>query len=359
MIPIIINLSREMHMIVTGNNYLNDNPIEWLLDASDPSIRYHTRREILNEPTSDSDYDDILRSPAVSRLCPPDCSLLGTAANIDLFYKGSIWCFAEAVERGLDRRTRVISNTAEFILSTCQTSSGGFSLSWNPRIALACRTGDMIRYLIRAGYRDERISRGIEWIIRNQRWDGGWLHCPLAGICDQLKLVLLKKPGGGLRREKDPGVTSCFYATIACAMALVEYSQTVDHESLRDGRRKASEFFLTRSLFKNTRNEPVATRTSWNRDFRLLGYPVLSQYDILYGLLFIARAGFFNDGRTGEAFNLIMSKQNNDGTWNMENSQTGMMIYDDSMHREKERSKWVTLQVLRLLTFANMTAAKP
>ena len=285
--------------------------------------------------------------------------MLGDRKNYDLFYKGSVWCFAEAVERGLDRRTPHVSTTAEFILSSCQTSSGGFSLNWNPPIALACRTGDMVRYLIRAGYCDERVSKGIEWIVRNQRADGGWLHCPLAGICDQLRLVLFKKPGSGLRREKDPDVTSCFYATIACSTALVEHRDCVGTGSHHDSIRKAAEFFLKRSLFKNSNNEPIETRTSWNRDFRLLGYPVLSQYDILYGLLFIARAGYFNDGRTGEAFNIVMSKQNNDGTWNMENARTGMMKNDDLKNREGVRSKWVTLQVLRLLSYAEKAIAQP
>jgi hypothetical protein len=340
-------------MIVLASNYLNDNPVEWLLDNSEPSIKFHTRREILGEQTSHEEYTAILESPAIRRMATNNGTILGNTDNYDLFYKGSIWCFAEAVERGLDNRTPLIHNTAEFIISTCQTSSGGFGLNWHPRVELACRTGDMIKYLIRAGYHDERITRGIDWIVKNQRNDGGWLHCPLAGLCDQLKLVLLKKPGNGLRREKDPDVTSCFFATIACSMALVEFSRTTGFGSYHESIVKAAEFFLKRSLFKNTRNEPIVTRSSWNRDFRLLGYPVLSQYDILYGLLFVARAGLINDRRTGEAFNLIMSKQNNDGTWDMENIQTGMLKDDTVKSPAGKKSKWVTLQVLRLLKYAD------
>lgn len=340
-------------MIVLASNYLIDNPAEWLLDNSEPSIRFHALREILGEQTGHKEYTAILESRAIRRMATHNATILGNTANYDLFYKGSIWCFAEAVERGLDNRTPIIHNTAEFIMSTCQTSSGGFGLNWHPRVELACRTGDMIKYLLRAGYRDERISRGIDWIVKNQRADGGWLHCPLAGICDQLKLVLLKKPGGGLQREQNPEVTSCFFATIACSMALVESSLLSGSDSNNDSIKKAADFFLMRSLFKNTRNEPIATRTSWNRDFRLLGYPVLSQYDILYGLIFIARAGLINDRRTGEAFNLIMSKQNNDGTWNMENVQTGMLKDDTVKRPSVKKSKWVTLQVLRLLKYAD------
>lgn len=342
-------------MMVVASNYLNNNPTEWLLDNSEPSIKYHTRREILGEQTSNEDYCAILESPAIRRMTVNNATILGSMKNYDLFYKGSIWCFAEAVERGLDNRTPFIHNTAEFIITACQASSGGFGLNWRPRVELACRTGDMIKYLLRAGYRDERISRGIDWIVNNQRADGGWLHCPLAGICDQLKLVLLKKPGSGLHREKDPGVTSCFFATIACSMALVEFSHLTSSCSQQDNIVKAAEFFLKRSLFKNTRNEPIVTRTSWNRDFRLLGYPVLSQYDVLYGLLFIARAGLINDRRTGEAFNLIMSKQNTDGTWNMENAQTGMLKDIAAKRSAGNKSKWVTLQVLRMLKYADIT----
>lgn len=342
-------------MIILANNYLNDNPLEWLLENSEPSIRYLTRKDILGEQAENAEYSAILESPAIRRMITNNGTLLGDTKNYDLFYKGSVWCFAESVERGLDNRTSLLRNTAEFIISSCQTQSGGFALNWHPRVELACRTGDMIKYLLRAGYRDERIHRGVDWIIKNQRADGGWLHCPLAGICDQLKLVLLKKPGNGLRREQDYDVTSCFFATIACSMALVEFSLLSGPDSCKENICKAAEFFLKRSLYKNSLNEPIASRTSWNRDFRLLGYPVLSQYDVLYGLLFIAKAGYINDRRTGEAFNLIMSKQNNDGTWNMENTQTGMLKDVTMKHNAHSRNKWITMQVLRLLKYSDIS----
>jgi hypothetical protein len=79
---------------------------------------------------------------------------------------------------------------------------------------------------------------------------------------------------------------------------------------------------------------------------------VLSQYDILYGLIFIAKAGLINDNRTGEAFNIIMSKQNNDGSWNLENAQTGMLYGNVKRNYVGKKNKWVTLNVLRLLKYA-------
>ncbi len=331
------------------SKYLSNSPIEWLLEDSDPSICYLTRKDILEDSSCDDQYSMIVQTPEVKRLKNRAGTALGNSSNYDVFYNGAVWCFAEAVERGLDRRSTVLQATARFIISHCQTPSGGFSLKWKPNIELACRTGDMIRLLLRAGYIDENVQRGIEWITAHQRHDGGWLHCPLAGICDQFTLILFNKPGAGLKREGDIMVASCFYATIACSMALAEYKIQTSSRNNDGIIINAAEYFLKRSLFKNRHGEPIKPRSTWNHDFRLLGYPVMSQYDILYGLLFIAKSGFLGDRRAGEAFNLIISKQNDDGSWNMENAQTGMMYGNEAKKYSGKKSKWVTLQVMRLL----------
>ncbi len=331
------------------SKYLSNSPIEWLLEDSDPSICYLTHKDILEDKNCDGIYPGIAESPEFRKLINRTGTILGNSNNYDIFYSGAVWCFAEAVERGLDKRSLIVQDTAEFIVSHCQTPSGGFGLRWKPQTELSCRTGDMIRLLLKSGFNDQRIQNGISWITSHQRHDGGWLHCPLAGICDQFKLILFNKPGKGLSRESNDKVNSCIYATIACSMALVEYRCKTGSYGNDDIIKKAADFFLKRSLFKNSRNEPIKPRSTWNSDFRLLGYPVMSQYDILYGLLFIARAGFIGDRRAGEAFNLIISKQNNDGSWNLENAQTGMLFGNEARKHIGKKSKWVTLQAMRLL----------
>jgi hypothetical protein len=334
------------------NRYLNRDPIEWLLEDSEPSINYLTRKEILNEENYDERYDRLFTSNEIKSLLGNDSDIMGNAKHFDLFYKGTMWHFAEAVERGLDKRTSAVKQTADFIIEVGQTETGGFTFNWHPQVAVACRTGDMIKFLLRAGLNDEKIRKGIDWIAGRQRHDGGWLHCPLSGLCDQFKLILFNRPGGGLAREHDPHVSSCIYATIACSLALIEYKQMTGFNDFDGQIRNAANYFLNRSLFKSNNDSIIKPRKSWNKDFRLLGYPVLSQYDILYGLIFIARAGYFKDNRTGEAFNIIMSKQNIDGSWNLENSQTGMLFGSGRNKYTGKKNKWVTLNVLRLLKYA-------
>jgi hypothetical protein len=333
------------------NKYLSKNPMDWMLNKENPSIRYAVLKEILEEKKLDTDYQRLFSSAGIKTLLDSsEDGILGDRKNFDIYYRGTMWCFAEAVERGLDIRTETVKKTADYIIEKTEMTSGGFTFNWNPKTEIACRTGDMVKYLIKAGCRNEAVDNGIRWIVKNQRHDGGWLHCPISGIKDSIKLMFLKKPGKGLERENNINVKSCFYATASCLAALLEYSREsgLYSESIFNG----AEFFLRQNIYLNRKNQPVKTRKQWNRDFRLLGYPVLSQYDLLYGLLLTAKAGRIDDPRTGQAFNLLMSKQNSDGTWNLENAQTGMLFGNKKLPLGK-RDPWVTLNVLRLLKFVD------
>lgn len=334
-----------------GSKYLKSDPIEWLLEKSEPSIRYLTIKEILNNPETEIYYQQLFEDTRIKNIIGGSGDLLGSIKNFDIFYKGTMWFFAEAVEHGLDRRSAKINQTAEYILQKYQTPTGGFTLNWKPQKMVSCRTGDMVRFLIQAGFVDERIKRGIEWISIHQRHDGGWLHCPISGMCDQINLVLFHKSGKGLKREGRYDIPSCVYASIACAHALADYSYKTGSNEYAGNLLKAAEYFLNHSLFIEPGKFPVMPKESRNNDFSLLGYPVLSQYDILHGLLFIGKIGLLNDRRCGEAFNCIMSKQNEDGTWHLDTARTGMLYGDAKKNHVGNKSKWVTLKVLRLLTF--------
>ena len=298
------------------------------------------------------EYSDLLTDKRIQKIFSISADeILGDTASFDLYYRGTMWFFAEAVEHGLDKRTPAIKKTGELILKSYQVDTGGFTLHWKPRAAVSCRTGDMIRYLIMAGFNDSRVKNGIQWIVDNQRHDGGWLHCPLTVYKDFLLLSLFNRSGKYLHREKDSAVKSCFYGTYACLNALILYPDK--SESIQESILRGCEFILNHRIFKTTDNNPIQPRFGWNKNFSLLGYPVLSQFDILYGLLTAAKAGLINDSRTGEAFNLLMSKQNLDGTWNLEIAATGMLFGNNKRAPVGKPNKWVTLNAVRLLQYVS------
>jgi hypothetical protein len=333
-----------------SKKYLSGDSLPWLMEDSHPVIRYLTVRDILNDSSTGNSYDRLLNDTSIQHLLKnSQDGLLGDTSHYDVLYKGSMWFFSVAVEHGLDIRTPEVLKTGEYLLRNFQLESGGFTINWKPRTALACRTGDMLKYLLRSGISGPGINAGIQWIIDHQRHDGGWLHCPLKGYVDHVKLSLFNRPGSYLDRESDVSTTSCFYATISCLNALLLY--TNNNKMIKNSIHQACEFLLRHRMFKTSMDIPIKPRYGWNRDFRLLGYPVMMQYDILHGLIAIARAGHMDDMRAGEAFNIVISKQNTDGSWNLETASNGMLMGDQKKPPIGVKSKWVTLNAHRLLQY--------
>lgn len=338
------------------NRYLSGNPVPWLLEEGSPEIRYRTLRDIIrlepDRPELKTAREALRFSAFAARhLGGRDPVILGDQTHFDALYSGSMWRFAEAVLRGFDRREPAVANTAEFLFTRCQKQSGGFILNWNPETEVACRTGDMLRFLMLAGYSDERVERGVEWIVRAQRADGGWLHCPLAGFADFMKLLLFRRAGSGMGREGDGRVSSCVFASIACMNALIEYN--CRYRRFDAAISRAAEYFLSHGLFlePGKGSMPPCCGMAMMKP-ALIGCPVISQYDVLYGLIAIARAGAFSDPRTGAAFNEIMSRQGSGGVWTYENYGAGMLYCQKREHERVERNKWATLNAIRLFKAA-------
>ena len=161
----------------------------------------------------------------------------------------------------------------------------------------------MIYSLLKCGITDSRTEQGIAWIIKNQRADGGWLHCPFAGLCSVMKLVFLNRPGNGLKHEKNKEIASCPIASYSCLKALAESTNPDVSESLAKG----ADFFVKNNFFFAAEKKLFCG----NRvNFRKIGYPLMSQYDYLSGLILFSRIEKSDISQAGSLFNTIIKKQN-------------------------------------------------
>jgi hypothetical protein len=342
------------------NKYLKSDPLSLLLKSGEPTISYLAMRDICGLMPDDCRLADAYRanlsSPSLSALTGDiHNGVAGDIKNRDTYYRGSIWRFAELVNAGLTVREPIVRNTADYLVSTCQMPSGGFSLRCVPPVEDACLTGDMTRYLLLAGYGNDRIEAAIQWILGNQRHDGGWFHPTVHSAAGLIGLMLFRKSSFSLSDENNSNIKSCVYASIACASALVEYG--LKNDDVRKAIERATEFFLSYNLFVHRPDSNVSSRMMRyrNSNFDLPGYPILGQYDILSGLIFVSRAGYFSDDRIGEAFNVIIGKQNTDGTVPMESYSLGMLYSRGGQFRNPSmHNLWTTLRFLRLLKAAGL-----
>jgi hypothetical protein len=188
---------------------------------------------------------------------------------------------------------------------------------------LTCLTGNVILALIRLGHADdERVLRAIKWLIEVQNVDGGWL-------CPYWKAHIKDKHG-------------CFMGTITPLHAFSEFPAKNRVPGLEPSIRRGAEFLLMHRLFMADHHDFKVIKESWLR----FGFPQFF-YDILRGLSVVTELGYAADSRIDDALEILLRKQNNDGSWNLESSPVGRM--QTTLGRNGTPSKWITLYALRVV----------
>ena len=80
------------------------------------------------------------------------------------------------------------------------------------------------------------------------------------------------------------------------------------------------------------------------------GFPLTYWSDVLETIAVLAELGYGNDPRLANALRFILSKQDAQGRWKLENALSGKMWAD--IEKKGKPSKWVTLRALRVLKHA-------
>jgi hypothetical protein len=179
--------------------------------------------------------------------------------------------------------------------------------------------------LTRFGYGDDRRVRKLyDWMIEDQREDGGW-NCA-AG---------------------KPGTLDCWEALAAFATTPKANRTAAMERAISRG----TEFYLERKLFEEGRRY-----APWFR----FHYPNHYFYDVLVGLDVITQLGFAGDRRLGPALKILKDKRQPDGTWLLDavhpdvGPGAGFVPYMKKHKRftleaPGKPSKWITLTALRVL----------
>ncbi len=321
------------------NKYMKMDPIPWLTDGENPAVTFLVKSEVLKLTDAEKTYDELVESDLTQYFKRNTSKgILGDADHPDLYYRGSVWFYLYAAACGYKNSSDIINTTADYLCGRTQLVNGGFRYGFKSTEAVGCRTGNMVYSLLKSGVSDSRTSSGLDWIVKNQRSDGGWLHCPVAGFCDVMKLIFLNSSGNGLKYENDNKVPGCPAASYSCLKALVQ----AGNNNYNDVIKKGSDFFVRNNFFINSGDKLLCGNKII---FNKAGYPIMSQYDYLSGLVLVSETGIGLNSISGELFNYIIKKQNIDGSWDCENTLQGMI------KEKKGRSRWVTLNAVKFINY--------
>ena len=255
-------------------NSKNGTVIQWLLGEDQPAVQYGTLVDLLDRKDTDSEV----------RLARSRIGRVGWAADqlrlqgpkgfweprepknlkewIDFLYYpkyGSTnWRALILADFGLDTTTPGIRKVADVLFEYKLRLGSPYNFYYEE----ACVVGNTARMMTRFGYADNfRIRKLYDWLIEDQRKDGGW-------DCSQ----------------GTPGTLDVWEPLSAFASVPKKKRSAKMDDAIARG----AEFYLERGLFKEGRRyEP------WFR----FHYPNHYYYDVLVGLDVLTQLGFAADRR--------------------------------------------------------------
>lgn len=350
---------------------MNDPAVEWLLTSDEPGVRFLTRRDLLGEP-ADDDECEVMSGPKVTALLSDqrDDGAFWGRPGVIRHYRGSSrrpeelvsvetvpagvaggwgatqWRLVSLVELGIPAgEPRAVAATS-YLLDMLLERHHGLRPPVINGLPRACVGGEGAALVIasRLGLAgDPRVRRIAEALLEWQWPDGGW-NC----------------------HRNASGRRSNFHESINVAWGLHEYAQATGDTSTAAAGRTA-ELYLEHRLYYSLgtgipskyRPKPPPAGQVINRRWLQLGYPSYWHYDILAGLLLLARMGRIDDPRAREALDLLERKRRPDGLWAADRqwwtppeSRFAHQHEVVDWGRAHEPSELITLNALRILRAA-------
>ena len=329
----------------SGNwiSLLKADPTDWLLEKDNPSVRYFTLKDILDKEENDPDVKtarkDLMTAGIVPRILEKqnDDGSWGVPENfyVNAKYNGTVWNIISLAELGAYHSDIRIQKTADFILAKSQDKqSGGFAFKsgadgGDHERVIPCLTGNMVFSLIRFGYLDDpAVKHGIEWLTKYQRFDDGIEQSP--------------KGWPYSRFPNCWGKHTCHMGAVKALKALVEIPAEKRTIAVDNTIKQGAEYLLRHHLYKSSHDPSVIAKRFWVN----FAFPTLWKIDALEMLGIMAKLGY-RDERLQDAIDLVVSKQDEQGRWKMEQSYNKRLLV--SLDKDNKPSKWVTLQALKAL----------
>jgi hypothetical protein len=296
---------------------LNGDPLPWLLDPENPSVRYWTLVDILDRPTSASEVREartaITQQPLVKELFAlqhPD-GHWGDDETKPQTAQGAVAVLSLLAMLGVPPDKRSSAGCDSF-LKFCQHESGGFSMTKKLRSGIfPCTTSPHLPCLVYFGLgEDARVRSAFAFIIEEMSTVNA-LDC-------------------GRYQHRD-----CLWGAIAALNGLAVLPA--------DMRSEQSSQAVAR--FANTLLDAEYDFKGEHKRWLTFGVP--RAWDLLSALKALGAHGYAHDPRFISFLDLVLSYQDKQGRW-----LCGSISRTWPIEKRNQPSKWVTLDALRVLKVA-------
>jgi hypothetical protein len=319
---------------------LRADPLPWLLEPDDdnPGVRYFALRDLLDRSADDPEVvaaqADVMRTGPVPTILDaqyPDGYWVKPDFVYSPKYRATVWQVMFLAQLGADGRDDRVRRAVEYTLAHSQVESGALAYNGRPSGAIHCLWGNLVRALLDLGPRgDERLDRAIDALARSITGDG----------YDCYRKSCVQAPG--FVCSFNYGLP-CGWGAVRALWALNAVPADGRTAAVKSAVEASVDFLLRYDVARADYPYQERISSSWFK----FGYPLGYVTDVLLNLEALAEAGCGGDPRLNEAIELVLSKQDEQGRWEMAYSYNGKMWAD--VEKKGQPSKWVTLRVARML----------
>lgn len=292
---------------------LYGDPLPWLLEAENPSVRYWTLRELLDRPANDPDVEGTRAAIAQQPLVQEIFALQGPGGYWGEETKpytstGAVAALNLLHMLGVAPDERTAAGCDSF-LRFCQHGSGGFSLTRTLRSGIfPCTTGEHLPFLVYFGFgEDARTQNAFAFLLEDMATTDP-LDCGRYG----------HRP--------------CLWGAIAALNGLAVLPPNLHSAQ-------------SQQVVKRLANALLAAPYDFAGEHkRWLTFGVPRGWDLLSALKALAAHGYAGDARFAPLLQLVLERQDAQGRW-----LCGSTSQTWRVEGRNRPSKWVTLDALRVL----------
>jgi hypothetical protein len=322
-------------------NRLKADPLPWLLepDEENPGVRYFALRDFFDRPEDDSELiaaqAAVMRTgpvPAILEAQHPEGYWAKPKPVYASKYRGTVHQVLLLAQLGADGQDERIRRGVEYFITHGQAKSNAFAYGGTPSTTIHCMWGNAVRALIDLGYwGDERLTRGVEALACSIIGDGYEEWYRKSGV---MAPDFVCSANYGL---------PCAWGAVRVLWALNAVPVAERTPVVKAATKASVDFLLRYDIARADYPHQERINSSWFK----FGYTFSYITDVLHNVEVLAEAGFGRDPRLAEAIELVLSKQDEQCRWKLEQNYRGKLWFEPE--EKGQPSKWVTLRALRVL----------
>ncbi len=330
---------------ITG---LKSDPTDWLLEETEPGVRYLALRDLLDIPR---DEPELMEARKLAHSAGPIATVLGNrlpeggwgrpGPGYNPKYRSTVWSIILLAQLGaqVDEDERV-RQACDYLLEHTLLAGGQFTATGAPSGTIDCLQGNLVAALLEMGCADPRLDKACEWMARTVTGEG---MAPKAEKNAERRYYAYKSGPNfacGVNYE-----LPCGWGGTKVMLALGKIPPERRTDLINNAIQQGVEFFLSTDPARADWPSSGVRKPSPN--WWRLGFPVFYVTDLLQVVEALAGLGYGRDPRLANVLELILKKQDGQARWPLEYDYTGKTWLD--FGAKKQPNKWVTLRVLKVL----------